>query len=143
MKSFQLVTLVALGSFSCGVGTGSIDDWGDEVVDGVEGPLLGNGRQDSSDTGCIVLRSTARVQNGPGFQTKCVNGVCSVVWVGVLDISKQAAAEGAKPYGASRIKTRRGWSQEGAVDPEPPKALFATRFGLRKTRCLTGCRRRR
>ena len=140
MKSFQLVTLVALWSFSCGVGTGSIDDWGDEVVDSVEGPLLGNGRQDSSDTGCnIVLRSTARVQNGPGFQTKCVNGVCSVVWVGVLDISKQAAAEGAKPYVLFKNQDAQSWSQVLAkLSTGAPEGFVRYSFRLEKNTLSDG-----
>lgn len=97
---------------ACGNGTAVIEDEGFDEAEVAEGPL-GVAGQDSSDRACnVVLRSLARVPNGPGFTTKCTATTgCSVVWSGFLDVSATALAEGAKPYVMYKNQDASTWTQ--------------------------------
>lgn len=104
--------LAVLAVTGCGVGSVVVDDTGlDEVSEVLEGPLLGANGQDAADRSCnVVLRSLARVPNGPGFTTRCLSTGCSVVWAGVLDVSATAVAEGARPSVMWKNQDARTWT---------------------------------
>lgn len=97
---------------ACGNGTAVIEDEGFDETEVTEGPL-GVAGQDSSDRACnVVLRSLARIPNGPGYTTKCTATTgCSVVWSGFLDVSAAALAEGAKPYVMYKNQDAATWTQ--------------------------------
>ncbi|MCU0696215.1 MAG: DUF6209 family protein [Myxococcaceae bacterium] len=109
----SLIGALSLTLAACGTGAVVIDDeGGDELLEVAEGPLLGANGKDASDRSCnVVLRSLARVPNGPGFTTRCTaTGGCQVVWAGVLDVSEQAVAEGARPGVLWKNQDARSWS---------------------------------
>jgi hypothetical protein len=109
-SSIGAVALVAVG---CGTGAVVVyDEGGEELLEVAEGPLLGADGKDASDRSCnVVLRSLARVPNGPGFTTRCTStGGCQVVWAGVMDVSEQAVTEGARAGVLWKNQDARSWS---------------------------------
>ena len=102
MRRALLVGLVVLAG--CGVQDVTLDD-GDEVFDGADAPLLGETGQDGADRGCnVVLRSLERTTN------VCSSGVCWWAWKGVMDVSAQAVAEGAKAKVLFKNQDASSWS---------------------------------
>lgn len=112
MKKLVWAVLLA----GCGEGTLALDESPDDLLEVSEGPLLGANGKDAADRDCnVVLRSLSRVPNGPGFQTKCAAGSsCAVIWAGVIDVSAQAVAEGAKPSVMWKNQDARSWTQVAA-----------------------------
>ncbi len=133
MRSF--ISVVALVAVGCGTGAVVIDEDGEELLEVSEGPLLGADGKDGADRSCnVVLRSLARVPNGPGFTTRCTTtGGCQVVWAGVMDVSAKAVAEGARPGVLWKNQDARSWSSLTARRTTGAPAGFV-RFSFRLDR---------
>lgn len=99
MRSWLL--LAVLWAVGCGPTESAVEVPGLDPVDTADAPLLGADGKDAAERAChVVLRTLSRVPNNTGgYTTHCVpQGSCYYVWAGALDISTQAAAEGARPY---------------------------------------------
>jgi hypothetical protein len=112
MKQLAM-SVVAITGLACGTGTGIIEDESFDEFEVAESPLLGADGKDAADRACnVVLRSLARIPNGPGFTTSCTaTSGCSVVWGGFLDVSSAALAEGAVPFVMYKNQDATNWTQ--------------------------------
>lgn len=106
MKRALWVAVVLMG---CGVQTARTDDGLDDETQ-VVGPLLGGDGHDAADRSCAVaLRAVTRGAND------CSSGKCWWTFDGVVDVSAQAAAEGAVPAVLYKNGDASGWSVATAV----------------------------
>jgi len=109
MRSSLLVGALVL--WSCGVQEATVAGGGDDEAT-ADGPLLGASGTDAADRACaVVLRTAARTPKNGGYETKCTTAGCFVVWTGAVDISAQAAAEGAKPYVLFKNQDAASWTR--------------------------------
>ncbi len=127
MKSLHWLALVVLSG--CGVQEAFVDEG--EPVDFesvVDAPLLGANGKDAADRSCqIVLRSLER------GAASCTNGVCWWSWTGLIDISKQAEAEGARAKVLFKNLDATPWSSVSTTKTTGAPAGF-TRYRFRLTR---------
>lgn len=90
-----------------------------------EAPLLGAGGTDSADRTCnVVLRTANRTRQSGGYETHCTSTGCFTVWSGVMDVSEQAVAEGAKPYVLYFSTVSNSWSTVAASETTGAGAGF-------------------
>lgn len=122
MRRLMLVVLLT----GCGVAEVDVEAADDELAEST-GPLA----TDVADRSCsVVLRSLGRVAKGPGFETKCVSGSCSVVFTGVMDVSAAALAKGAKPSVMWKGADSTTWTTVAAKKSTGAPAGF-TRYTVR------------
>ncbi|MDP2273465.1 MAG: DUF6209 family protein [Archangium sp.] len=127
MKNLHWLALVVLSG--CGVQDAFVDEG--ELADFesvVDAPLLGANGKDAAERSCqIVLRSLDR------GATSCTNGICWWTWTGLIDISKQAEAEGARARVLFKNIDATPWSSVSTTRTTGAPAGF-TRYRFRLTR---------
>lgn len=113
MRVVLVATLVVLAG--CGPQEAFLSEGADEF-DTAEGPLLGADGKDAADRSCnLVLRTAQRISLNGGYQSKCGTGGCFTIWTGVMDVSAQAVAEGARPYMLFKNRSATTWTKVSAV----------------------------
>ncbi len=127
MKNLHWLALVVLSG--CGVQDAFVDEG--ELADFesvVDAPLLGANGKDAAERSCqIVLRSLDR------GAASCTNGVCWWTWTGLIDISRQAEAEGARARVLFKNIDATRWSSVSTTRTTGAPAGF-TRYRFRLTR---------
>ncbi len=117
-------------------GPGCVEPGPDAVVAG-EAPLLGvDGSRDQADRNChVVLRNLARPSNGSGgFQT----AGSSWIWEGDLELSAEAAAEGAAPAVLFQYGSDPTWWEAQATPADAPASAGFARYRVRLDANLPG-----
>lgn len=127
MKNVLWLAVFLVG---CGVQDAVVDEG--ELADfeaTADAPLLGADGQDAAERNCqLTLRSLER---GP---TACTSaGVCWWTWTGLLDVSAQAVAEGARPRVLFKSLDAARWSSVSATKiAGGPAGFVRYRFKLTK-----------
>lgn len=125
MRNALIVGLVLLSG--CGVQEAFVDEGEPVDFESVaDAPLLGADGRDAAERGCqIVLRSLER------GAAACSAGLCWWSWTGLVDISTQAEAEGAKPKVLFKNIDATRWSSVSATKTTGAPAGFSRyRFRL-------------
>ncbi|MFZ5443854.1 MAG: DUF6209 family protein [Myxococcota bacterium] len=106
----RLLWLAVLLS-GCGVQEAVLDEGAaDDFEASAEAPLLGADGRDAAERGCnVVLRTLER------GAVSCPGGVCWWTWTGVLDVSRQAVSEGARPRVLFKNVDAAQWSSVSAT----------------------------
>ncbi len=126
MKNVLWLAVFCVG---CGVQEAVLDEGELSDVQAVaDAPLLGADGKDAAERGCqVVLRSLER---GPAV---CSAGVCWWSWTGLMDVSSQAVAEGARPRALFKNLDAARWSSvSGTKTTGAPAGYVRYRFKLAK-----------
>lgn len=124
----NLLWLVAVLS-GCGVQEAFVDEGEPMDFESVaDSPLLGADGRDAAERGCqVVLRSLER------GNTSCSAGLCWWTWTGLIDVSKEAEAEGARVKVLFKNLDATRWSSVSATRTTGAPAGFSRyRFRLAK-----------
>ena len=90
-RSSKLLAVLAFSLSACGAGMVDMDD---SASLGVEAPALA--ASDQADHSCrVVQREMGRQPGGSDYQTVCQGAVCNYLWVGHVDVSRDAFPAGA------------------------------------------------
>ncbi len=109
---------------------------GDGYATSIEAPLVGvDGSIDQADRNChVVLRDMKR--SGSGFSLETVGS--SWVWVGTVEISDEAAAEGLAPSVMYRMAPSGAWSSVDATALDQPGTPGFVTYSVRIHEGLPG-----
>ncbi len=125
MKNVLWLAVFAVG---CGVQDAVVDEGALADVEATaDAPLLGADGKDGAERNCqLVLRSLER-----GNSVCTAAGVCFWSWTGLLDVSAQAVAEGARPRALFKNIDAAKWSSVSATKTTgAPAGYVRYRFKL-------------